>query len=56
MGRKKKYNTVEEKREAQNRWSKEYYERNKEKINEKLMKKYYEKCEGSSHLQDNKFD
>ena len=55
MGRKKKYLTAEERREAQNRWAREYYERNKEKINEKLMKVYYgKKHSKSSHLQDDK--
>ena len=43
MGRLKKYNTDEERADAQRVWSKEYYYRNKEKINKKTMKKYYEK-------------
>lgn len=43
MGRLKKYETNEEKIEAQRRWAREYYYRNKEKINKKTMKKYYEK-------------
>lgn len=42
MGRKKKYSTDQEKSDAQRKWAREYYTRNKEKINEKLMKKYYE--------------
>ena len=42
MGRKKKYNTEEEKRIAQLEWSKRYYIRNKEVINKKTMEKYYE--------------
>jgi hypothetical protein len=42
MGRKKKYNTAEEQREAQNRWAREYYERNKELIDKKAKEKYYE--------------
>jgi hypothetical protein len=42
MGRKKKYETAEEKAIAQLGWSKKYYIRNKEVINDKAMKKYYE--------------
>lgn len=42
MGRKKKYNTEEERREAQREWNKKYYLKNKEKINAHRMKKYYE--------------
>lgn len=42
MGRSKKYNTKQEKVEAQRAWSREYYHRNKEKINKKTMEKYYE--------------
>ena len=41
MGRLKKYITEEEKIEAQRKWSLEYYYRNKEKINKKIMEKYY---------------
>ena len=41
MGRKKKY-TEDELKEAQRKWSKSYYTRNKDKINNKSMKKYYE--------------
>ena len=43
MGRLKKYKTEQEKIEAQRNWAKEYYYRNKEKINKKTMEKYYEK-------------
>jgi hypothetical protein len=43
MGRFKKYKTDEEKKEAQKNWAKEYYHRNKLKINEKTMEKYYGK-------------
>ena len=32
MGRKRKYQTEEEKREAQRKWQMEHYERNKDKI------------------------
>lgn len=42
MGRSKKYKTEQEKAEAQRTWAKEYYYRNKEIINKKTMKKYYE--------------
>ena len=42
MGRLKKYKTEQEKIEAQRAWAKEYYHRNKEVINKKTMKKYYE--------------
>ena len=41
MGRLKKYKTEQEKVEAQRIWAKEYYHRNKEKINKKAMEKYY---------------
>ena len=43
MGRLKKYKTEDEKKEAQRIWASEYYYRNKDKINKKTMKKYYEK-------------
>jgi len=42
MGRKKKYNTEEEKQDAQRKWALEYYHRNKDGINKKTMKGYYE--------------
>ena len=42
MGRLKKYKSEQEKVEAQRLWAKEYYHRNKEKINKKAMEKYYE--------------
>jgi hypothetical protein len=41
MGRKKKYNTLDEKRIAQNKWAKEYYERNKDLIDRKAKEKYH---------------
>lgn len=41
MGRIKKYKTDEEKRLAQNRWAREYYWRNKEKIDKKMKNKYW---------------
>ncbi len=40
MGRKKKYNTKEDKLDAQRRWNMEYYHRNKEKLKEKARKRY----------------
>jgi len=43
MGRKKLYNTIEEKRAANNKARKKYYEKNKEKIRKARMKRYYEK-------------
>jgi len=42
MGRKKKYFTKEEKKEAQKQWVREYYCRNKEKLNTKAKEKYHE--------------
>ena len=42
MGRKPKYNTEEEKKEAQRKWNSEYYRRKKETINSHRMEKYYE--------------
>lgn len=42
MGRKKKYHTIEEKKEAQKKWSMNYYNRHKKDINKKRMEKYYE--------------
>jgi hypothetical protein len=40
MGRNKKYATFEEKKEAQKKWSKEYYWKNKEKIDERIRENY----------------
>ena len=40
MGRKRKYHTIEELNEAQRRWAREYYQRNKDEINKKAMEKY----------------
>jgi hypothetical protein len=42
MGRKKKYLTVEQKKEAQRKWSCIYYEKNKLKIDEKAKLRYQE--------------
>jgi len=43
MGRLKKYKTEEEKKEAQRKWVREYYNRNKVILNKKAMEKYYER-------------
>lgn len=43
MGRKKKYFTIEEKREANNKARKKYYEKNAEMLRKIRMKKYYDK-------------
>lgn len=40
MGRKKIYNTDEERLEAQRKWNMEYYHRNKELLQEKARKRY----------------
>ena len=47
MGRLKKYKTDEERKEAQRRWSKKYYWKNKEKIDDKNKARYwYKKMKG----------
>jgi len=43
MGRKKKYHTEEEKKEANRKDYKIWYEKNKESLNAKRMKEYYER-------------
>ena len=40
MGRKKLYNTKEEKLEAQRKWQMDHYERNKSKILKKAKERY----------------
>jgi len=40
MGRKKLYNTKEEKLEAQRKWQMDHYERNKNKILKKAKERY----------------
>ena len=40
MGRKRKYFTAKEKKEAQRKWQMEHYERNKEVILKKMKDKY----------------
>ena len=52
MGRKKKYNTLEELANAKKQWAKNFYERNKEKLNKASMEKYYEKKFRSNNLQN----
>ena len=42
MGRKKKYNTPDELANARKRWAKNFYLRNKERLNKASMEKYYE--------------
>lgn len=42
MGRNKKYHSEEELKAAKKKQWREYYERNKEKINTHRMKKYYD--------------
>lgn len=41
MGRVKKYHTPEEKKRAQCVWTQKYYQKNKEIIDEKARRKYY---------------
>ena len=40
MGRKKLYNTEEERKEAQRKWQMDHYERNKSKILKKAKERY----------------
>ena len=40
MGRKKKYHTEKERRDAQRKWQMEHYRRNSEKIKQKAREKY----------------
>lgn len=42
MGRKRKYNTKEEKIAAQKKWSNDYYWRNVNKCKQKRMERYYD--------------
>ena len=42
MGRKRKYHTEKERREAQRKWQMEHYLRNKEEIKEKARQRYRE--------------
>ena len=43
MGRKRKYNTESEKREAQRKWSMEYYYRNRAVLQSKARERYRRK-------------
>jgi len=43
MGRLKKYLTVEELRDAHRKWAREYYWRNKERIDEQARERYRKK-------------
>ena len=43
MGRKLKYKTEKERREAQRKWQMEHYLRNKEKIKQKARERYRQK-------------
>jgi len=43
MGRKRKYQTEEEKKEAQRKWQMEHYQRNKDKILKKARDTYKKK-------------
>jgi hypothetical protein len=54
MGRKKKYNTPEELAKAKKQWAKNFYERNKEKLNNASMERYYE--QKRNNLQNNELD
>tara|TARA_B100000214_G_scaffold293784_1_gene223498 strand:- start:452 stop:631 length:180 start_codon:yes stop_codon:yes gene_type:complete len=45
MGRRIKYNTKEEKREAQKKWSREYYHRNRAVLQAKARERYRKKKE-----------
>jgi hypothetical protein len=42
VGRKRKYNTEKERRDAQRKWQMEHYLRNKEKIKQKARERYRE--------------
>lgn len=42
MGRKRKYNTKNEKREAELRWKREWYNRNARKVKQDRMRRYWE--------------
>ena len=43
MGRQKKYNSIEEKKKAQRRWSMEYYYRNRAVLQAKARQRYRRK-------------
>jgi hypothetical protein len=41
MGRYKKYETEQQQLDAKRRWRREWYARNKERVNKERMRKYY---------------
>jgi len=43
MGRQRKYNSIEERKEAQRRWSMEYYYRNRAVLQAKARERYRRK-------------
>jgi|TARA_R100000030_G_scaffold70489_1_gene54117 hypothetical protein len=43
MGRKRKYHTAKEKRDAQRKWQMEHYKRNAEEIKAKARQRYRDK-------------
>ena len=43
MGRKRKYHTEKERRDAQRKWQMEHYQRNKEEIKQKARQRYRQK-------------
>ena len=43
MGRKRKYHTEKERREAQRKWQMQHYQRNKDEIKKKAKERYREK-------------
>ena len=43
MGRKRKYHTEKQRRDAQRRWQMEHYQRNKDDIKQKAKERYREK-------------
>ena len=43
MGRKRKYKTEKERREAQRKWQMEHYQRNKEVITQQARERYRQK-------------
>ena len=45
MGRNRKYNSEEERKEAQKRWSREYYYRNRAVLQAKARERYRKKKE-----------
>lgn len=56
MGRKKLYHSDDDRMRAQRRWSLNYYNKNKDKINKIRMEKYYAQKElsemsGSNNIQ-----